>query len=316
MPVPKRGEVRISVEAAGVAFGDVAQRRGAYFGGAPTMPYTPGYDVVGSVDAIGDDVSEAAVGDRVAALTLFGGYARYVCVPAEWAVKVPPPLDAAKAVALVLNYTTAWQLMRRVALVGDGDAILVYGGSGGVGTALLDLAKYLRLVVAAAVSKPWQDSLACQAAFLFDEREPSSSEALRRIRPSGFDAAFDPIGGSHVWKTRSFVAAHGTLVAFGVASAVSAGGKRNPAAVASLGLLLAFAKLWRFPKVESYAIDQRVRVRALRRELNADLEGLIGLLASGTLAPRIGATFALHEAQRAHELLESRNNIGKIVLLP
>jgi NADPH:quinone reductase-like Zn-dependent oxidoreductase len=143
MPVPKRGEVRISVEAAGVAFGDVAQRRGAYFGGAPAMPYTPGYDVVGSVDAIGDDVSEAAVGDRVAALTLFGGYARYVCVPAEWAVKVPPPLDAAKAVALVLNSTTAWQLMRRVALVRDGDAILVYGGSGGVGTALLDLATRL-----------------------------------------------------------------------------------------------------------------------------------------------------------------------------
>jgi NADPH2:quinone reductase len=202
VPAPKRGEVRIRVEAAGVAFGDVAQRSGAYFAGTPTMPYTPGYDVVGTVEAIGDGVADAAVEDRVAALTLFGGYARYVCVPAEWAVKVPPQLDAAQAVALVLNYTTAWQMLRRVALVRGGESILVYGGSGGVGTALLDLAKHLRLVTAAAVSKRWQDSLGGYAALLFDEREPSSREALRRFRPSGFDAAFDPIGGSHVWKTR------------------------------------------------------------------------------------------------------------------
>ena len=314
VPVPQSGEVLIRVEAAGVSFGDVAQRSGVFFAGAPKMPYTPGYDVVGTVEAIGREVADTAVGDRVAALTIFGGYARYTCVPGEWLVKLPPQLDALKAVALVLNYTSAWQMLRRVARVGGGDAILVYGGSGGVGTALLDLARHLRLVVAAAVSRRWHDSLAGQAALLFDEREPFAREALRRLRPSGFDAAFDPIGGKHIWRTRMLVASHGVLVPFGVASAVKAGGGRNLADVVRLGLLLGFAKLWHRPRVELYAMDQRVKT--LRHEINEDLRELIELLCSGTVDPRIGATFALHEAQRAHELLESRNNIGKIVLVP
>jgi NADPH:quinone reductase-like Zn-dependent oxidoreductase len=314
VPVPKRGEVRIRVEAAGVAFGDVAQRSGAYFAGTPTMPYTPGYDVVGKVEAIGDGVSDTAIGDRVAALTLFGGYARYVCVPAEWVVKLPMQVDAAQAVALVLNYTTAWQMLRRVALVRGGESILVYGGSGGVGTALLDLAKHLRLVAAAAVSKRWQDVLGDRAALLFDDHEPTAAKMLRRFRPFGFDAAFDPIGGSHAWKARSFVARDGKLVAFGVASAVKPGGKRNLAAVALLGLLLGVAKLWPRPRVETYSMEQRLK--SLRHEINEDLIDLIELLRLGTIAPRIGATFALHDARRAHELLESRNNVGKIVLVP
>jgi len=84
LPVPQPGEVLIRVEAAGVSFGDVAQRSGVFFAGAPKMLYTPGYDVVGTVEAIGDEVIDTALGDRVAALTIFGGYARYACAPGEW----------------------------------------------------------------------------------------------------------------------------------------------------------------------------------------------------------------------------------------
>jgi NADPH:quinone reductase len=314
LSAPGRGEVRIRVEAAGVSFGDVAQRANLVFAGAPTLPYTPGYDVVGTVDAIGADVAGVAVGDRVAALTIFGGYARYVCVPAAWTVQVPPQVDAAQAVALVLNYTTAWQMLRRIARVRAGDTILVYGASGGVGTALLELAKHLQLIVAAAASARWHDSLRDQAALLFDERDPASGGALRRFRPNGFDAAFDSVGGSHVWKTRALVAAHGKLVAYGIGSAVKPGGKRNRAEVARLALLLGFAKLWPRPRVELYAMDQRIKVR--RDEIHDDLRDLIALLGSGSIAPRIGATFPLHDAPRAHELLESRTNIGKIVLIP
>jgi NADPH2:quinone reductase len=317
-PVPdaKRGEVRIRIEAAGVSFGDVAQRSNLFFAGAPRLPYTPGYDVVGMVDTVGEGVIGVEVGDRVAALTMFSGYARYVCVPAEWTVSVPARLDAAQAVALVLNYTTAWQMLRRIARVREGNAILVYGGSGGVGTALLDLAKHLRITVAAAASQRWHGALGDQADLVFDERDPSSGDALRRFRPEGFDAAFDPLGGSHVWKTRLLVARHGKLVAFGIGSAVKPGGKRDLTEVARLGLLLGVTKVWRRPSTELYAIDQRVKVAALRREIDDDLRDLAALLDAGAIAPRIGATFALHEARRAHELLESRSNIGKIVLVP
>jgi len=232
----------------------------------------------------------------------------------EWTVKVLPHLDAAQTVALVLNYTTAWQMLRRIARVKPGDTILVYGASGGVGTALLDFGTHLRLTVAASAAKRWHEILRGEAAFLFDERDPSSSKALRRFRPSGFHAAFDSRGGSHVWKARRKVANHGKLVAFGIGSAVKPGGKRNLVEVARLALLLWFAKLWPCPRVELYAMDQRIKVR--RREINEDLRELIQFLASGLVSPRIGAQFSLHEAAEAHELLESRSNIGKIVLLP
>src|SRR5215467_13033666 len=152
-PEPGPGEVRIRVEAAGVSFGDIAQRSNVFFAGAPPLPYTPGYDVVGRVDAIGDEVTGVTLGERVVALTMFSGYARYVCVPAAWLVRVPAHVDAAQAVALVLNYATAWQMLRRIARVKAGDAVLVYGASGGVGTALLDLARHLKLDVAAVASR-------------------------------------------------------------------------------------------------------------------------------------------------------------------
>src|SRR5215471_9896174 len=191
MPDPKPGEVRLKVEAAGVSFGDIVQRSNLFFAGAPPLPYTPGYDVVGTVDAVGDGVTNAKIGDRVAALTMFFGYARYVCVDAEWLASVPAHLDATQVVALVLNYTTAWQMLRRATRLRAGDAILVYGASGGVGSAILDLAQHLRLVVAAAASRRWHDALRDEAELLFDERDPSSSNALRGFRPTGFDAAFD-----------------------------------------------------------------------------------------------------------------------------
>jgi NADPH:quinone reductase-like Zn-dependent oxidoreductase len=278
------------------------------------MPYTPGYDAVGIIDAVGDGVTGVNVNDRVAAFTLFGGYARYVCVPADWAVKVPDQLDAGETVALVLNYTTAFQMLRRVVSVSDGQSILVYGGSGGVGSALLDLAQVFGLKVAAAVSKRWQAMFKDQAEFLFDENDRGCKEALRDYRPGGFDAAFDPIGGSHAWKTRSFVRPQGKLVLFGVASAVKGGGRRDLSQLARLVLLLATSKVIRRPAVELYAIDQRAKTK--RSEINEDIGMLIELLQRKVIRPRIGARFALAEARQAHELLESRNNVGKIVLIP
>lgn len=314
-PIPANGEVRIRVEAAGVSFGDVLQRLGLFFAGAPGMPYTPGYDVVGTVDAVGPDVDSVRVGDRVAALTLFGGYAHYVCVPAEHVVTgVPGDLDAIKAVALVLNYTTAFQMLRRVANVRAGQSILVYGASGGVGTALLDLARHLGIIVAAAVSKRWQESFKGQAELLFDERDAASVETLRRFRPDGFDFAFDGLGGSHVWRTRSMVAKRGKLVAFGITSAVKPGGGRDRSQVIRLLLLLAFAKVFRRPAVELYAMDRHIKTH--RQEINEDIRAVIELLHNRAINPRIGATFALADAEQAHRLLESRNNIGKIVLVP
>lgn len=315
VPVPRADEVRIRVEVAGVSFGDVLQRTGLFYAGAPKMPYTPGYDVVGIVDAVGASVRDIQVGERVAALTFFGGYAQFVCAPAAFVVgNVPPHLDAAQTVSLVLNYTTAFQLLRRVAKLRNGSRILVYGGSGGVGTAMLDLARQMRLCVAAAISKHWHDRFRNSAEFIFDEQDSHGVAQLRTFQPSGFDAVFDAIGGAHVWRSRSFVAEGGQLIAFGIASAVKPGGQRNRMDVLRLGLLLAYAKFRPHPPVTLYAIDQRVKT--YRAEINDDVRALIRMLDHGEIHPQVGAKFSLTDAAQAHELLESRRNTGKIVLLP
>ena len=137
-PSPAGGEVRVRVQAAGVAFADIMMREGLY-PGAPPVPFTPGYDIVGLVDEPGAGVKSLSPGKRVAALTKVGGYADYLCLPEKDLVEMPIGLDPAEAVCLVLNYMTAWQMLHRVAHVREGEKILIHGAAGGVGTALLQL---------------------------------------------------------------------------------------------------------------------------------------------------------------------------------
>ncbi|MGB9012519.1 MAG: alcohol dehydrogenase catalytic domain-containing protein [Aeromicrobium sp.] len=134
LPIVRSGEVLVEIEAAGVAYADVLMRRGIY-PESPALPFTPGYDVVGRVVA-----GPLPAGLRVAALTVTGGYATHVLVRADEAVPVPDGVEPAQAVALVLNYVTAHQMLHRVARVRAGETVLVLGAAGGVGQALLELA--------------------------------------------------------------------------------------------------------------------------------------------------------------------------------
>lgn len=141
MPVVGPGEVRVRVLAASVQFTDVIIRKGKYPGLRQKPPLVLGYDVVGEIDEVGPEVSTLAVGDRIADLTVTGSYARYRTLRADRVVRVPPSVDPAEAAALVLNWTTAYQLLHRVAQVIPGKRILVYGASGAVGQALLTLGR-------------------------------------------------------------------------------------------------------------------------------------------------------------------------------
>src|SRR4051812_12701246 len=126
LPEPAADEVRLAVAACGVAFADVLMREGLY-AGVPKPPFAPGYDVVGRIDALGSSVRELATGQRVVALTKLGGYADYVCVPAASVVPAPDGVDDAEAVALVLNFLTAHQLIHRCARLRDGERVLIHG---------------------------------------------------------------------------------------------------------------------------------------------------------------------------------------------
>src|SRR4051794_17878497 len=139
-PEPRRGEVRVKVLAAGVSLPDVMMREGIH-PETPRLPFTPGWDLVGVVDRLGDGVSGIEPGQTVAALPISGAYAEFVCLPKRELVPVPSGLDAAEAVSLVLNYVTAYQMLHRSAKVRTGQCVLIHGAAGGVGTALLQLGR-------------------------------------------------------------------------------------------------------------------------------------------------------------------------------
>ena len=140
IPTPKVGEARVKVLAAGVGLPDVLAREGVH-PETPRVPYTPGWDLVGTVDQLGEGVSGFELGQTVAAMPIHGCYAQYLCVPQRKLVPVPAGLDAAEAVTVVLNYVTAYQMLHRSAKAQPGQRMLIHGASGGVGSAMLQLAK-------------------------------------------------------------------------------------------------------------------------------------------------------------------------------
>jgi NADPH2:quinone reductase len=144
---PQANEVGVKVLAAGVSFADILMREGAHPESMNRRtPFTLGWDLVGVVDKLGDKVSTWQTGQMVAALPIVGGYAEYVILPSNELVPVPPGLDPAEAVSLILNYTTAYQMLHRCADIKSGETILIHGNAaGGVGTALLQLGKLANL---------------------------------------------------------------------------------------------------------------------------------------------------------------------------
>ena len=137
-PGPARGEIRVRVSHAGVNFADVMARLGLY-PEAPPLPFVPGYEISGTVDAVGEGTDESWLGRRVTAVTRFGGYADLVCLPPALAVPTPDSVPDDAAASLPVNYLTAHQMLHRVCAVREGETVLVHGAAGGVGTAAVQL---------------------------------------------------------------------------------------------------------------------------------------------------------------------------------
>src|SRR5262245_921551 len=197
LPNPRPGEVRIKILAAGVSFADVSMREGIH-PEARRPPFTPGWDVVGTVEALGEGVEAVQVGTTVAAMPIVGGYADFICLPVAELVRVPPQLDPAEAVCLVLNYVTAYQMLHRSAQARPGETALVHSAAGGVGTALLQLARLhgVKTFGTASASKlRVVESFGGQA---IDYRQGDFLKLIRSSTEGGVDVVFDGIGGWHL----------------------------------------------------------------------------------------------------------------------
>ena len=301
---PSTGEARIKVLAAPVCAPDITARYGqSPF--IPKPPFTPGYAVIGDVDAVGEGVSSVAVGDRVAALTAYGAYAEYLYWDADQLISVPATLDPAEAVPLILNYIVAYHVMHRWTQVKAGDKVLIIGASGGIGTALLQLGKLAGLQMYGIASKSKHHILLEYGATPIDYHTQDFVQVIHQMEPGGLEAVFDGMAGDSFQRGFSVLRHGGTLIGYG-----------NPLSFKGMFQVLGQVALFSLlPNGKSAKYYSTGVSRINRRIFLEDWATLFKLLEEGKIKPIIAKKFPILEARKANELLESGKVIGNIVLV-
>jgi NADPH2:quinone reductase len=286
------------------------------------VPFTPGWDLVGVVDRLGDGVSGIEPGQIVAALPIHGAYAEFVCLPQRELVPVPAGLDAAEAVSLVLNYITAYQMLHRSAEVRPGQRVLIHGAAGGVGTALLQLGRLAGLEMYGTCSSRSAPAVSDLGGIPIDYQHQDFVKEIRRLTAEGVDVVFDPIGGTHLWHSREALRRGGRVVGYGLRSSLRGEGlvsgrpgrRQRFAGTALFGLYIAGG--WLLPgrkRLVPYSIQTLKRLKP--ESFRQDLITLLDLLKQQKIKPLIARRFPLAEARQAHELLGQGGVTGKIVLI-
>ena len=303
---PAANEVRVRILACGVAFADVLMRRGLY-PAVPALPYSPGYDVVGTVESFGVAVTRFNSGDTVAAITQTGGYSQYIVLPESELVRLPVGLDSAEAVSLVLNYTTAYQLIHRIAKLRAGESVLIHGAAGGIGTAALQLGSLAGLKMFGTASKPKHDLVESLGGIPIDYR---SEDFVRRA--AGVSAVFDPIGGGNWMRSYRALGKGGRFIGYGMSAAIE-GGRRSMLLAGASFAWLGVAGLLPGKSARWYNIMAEKKKHP--EWFREDLTRLLRMLEEKSIRPVVAERLPLREAARAHELLEHAAVSGKIVLM-
>ena len=320
-PEPKPGQVRVKMLAAGVSLPDLMMREGIH-PETPSVPFTPGWDLVGVVDRLGDGVWGIELGQIIAALPISGAYAEFVCLPQRELVPVPPELDAAEAVSLVLNYVTAYQMLHRSAKVRPGQRVLIHGAAGGVGSALLQLGRLAGLEMYGTCSSRGASAVSDLGGVPIDYQHQDFVKEIHDLTGGGVDVVFDGIGSTHIWRSRTALHPGGRVVAYGLTSSLHGGrlasgrsGRRHRfRAIAIFGFYIAGG--WLLPgrkRVVPYSIQWVKRLKP--GWFRQDLMALFDLLEQQKIKPLIAQRFPLGEARQAHELLGKGGVTGKIVLV-
>ena len=313
LPEPGAGEVRVKVLAAGVSGYDLMDRRFSFPGGPP-LPYTPGQDIVGLVDGLGEGVSTLEPGQEVAGFTFGdgGGYTEFICRPASQLVPVPPGLDPSVAVCVVVNYLTAHMVLHGTAKVRSGERVLVHGAAGGTGSALLELGRRAGLEMYGTASQHNHELVSTLGATPIDYRTEDVVERIHALC-GGVDAVLDPVGGArHVWRSYRALRKGGRYVGYGMAATAKEGMRAIPFSM----LMLALLKI--IPDGKQASMSSEIASFSETHDgwYRDTLTELLDLLAAGKLKPVVAERFPLPEAARAHELLERGGYAGKVVLIP
>jgi NADPH2:quinone reductase len=300
-PEPGSGQVRVKVAAAGLNYIETYQRTGLY---TMALPFTPGGEFAGTVDAVGSDVQGVRVGDRVATASGSGGYAEYALAPADKLVPVPQHVDFKLAAAVLLQGMTAHYLVHSTFPLKAGDTCIVTAAAGGVGLLLVQLAKRIGARVFGLVSTEAKAALAREAGadeVIFYTQEHFAQRARALTDNRGVDVAYDSVGKSTWEQTLDSLRPRGYAVFFGNASGPVPA--IEPLALSSRGSLFMTR-----PTLLSYIATQE--------ELAWRAGDLLRWIEAGELKVRVDREFPLEQAADAHRAIEGRTTTGKVLIVP
>ena len=302
-PAPATGEVLVKVAAAGVNRPDVMQRMGHY-PPPPGITDIPGLEVAGVIEQVGEGVRDWQVGDRVCALVAGGGYAEYCVAPAPQCLPIPSKMDFVHAAAIPETFFTVWTNVFERGRLKPGESILIHGGSSGIGTTAIQLARALgsRVFVTAGSAEKCVECERLGAERAINYRETDFVAAIKEATGGkGVDVVLDMIGGDYVPRNMDALAMDGRMVSIAVMGGVKA--QINILTMMQRRLTLTGSTLRTRPVAEKGAIAAALKMHVWP------------LLEAGTLSPLIHATFPLRDAAAAHVVMESGAHIGKLVLV-
>ncbi len=318
---PGPGEVRVEVEAAGVNYADCLTRMGLYASARQLVgyPVTPGFEVAGTVGALGGGIAGPPVGSPVLAVTLFGGYATQVVVPATQVFPIPPGISTVQAASLPVAFLTAWYGVFEAGRPRAGQAVLVHSAAGGVGGALVQLCRLRECDVVAVVGGthkvPVAEEMGAQAVI-----DTSSEELWARasaLAPGGFDVVFDANGVSTLKASYNHLRPTGRLVVYGFHSMLPRGrGKPGWAR-----LILSWLRTPRFDPMDMTLKNRSVMGFNLsflsdRRDLlERGMAELLGWIGQGRIVPLDVTPHSFEDVARAHRELETGRTVGKLALV-
>jgi NADPH:quinone reductase-like Zn-dependent oxidoreductase len=316
-PPNKPGHVKIRVAFSGINFADTLARIGQY-PDAPKLPCVMGYEVSGTVEEIASDVTGLAVGQRVVALTRFGGYSDVVVTPAHLVIPLPDSLSFEKAASIPVNYLTAWVMLIRMGSLAAGETVLVHAAAGGVGQAALQICNWKGAEVIGTASPGKHARLKeLGVKYCIDYTRVNVRDEVKMLTNGrGVDYVMDSLGGKDTKEGYKMLAPFGRLCTFG-ASSFAPGATRQ-----IISLLTGVVQMPFFHPLSlmnNNRVVMGVNLGHLwdeQQKVRADFEAVMKLVGDGTFDPVVDKAFAFKEAAAAHQYIHDRKNFGKVLLKP
>ena len=300
-PVPAPSEVVVDVEAAGLNFPDTLIIEGKYQF-KPDLPFTPGGEAAGTISAVGDGVSHLSVGQRVIALSTYGAFAEKWAVPSTGVIPIPDALDFESAAGFGLTYGTSYHALVQRARLQSGETLLVLGAAGGVGSAAIEIGKYLgaQVIAAASTAEKLEFASDLGADHLIDYSNDSLRDRVKELVPSGVDVVYDPVGGEMTEQAFRSLAWNGRHLVVGFAAGVIPELPINLALLKGASLVGVF---WG---------------RSLTEEPQRAFQNFIELAElanAGAIHPRVSQRFRLDQYEEAFGVFENRTVMGKAIFV-